>query len=260
VGRRFPVSPAGLDRTTRDFKEGTSVTDRARLIVAGTLALLGTWAAPAHADALRTYTFEGTISAVDNIGGVFDSSIQVGSPFTMTVTLQADTPNNHNPPFNQIYGDYTLPAGTPGQGESLTINGQPYPFGTALNGEVSVDNNPNYSVGSFYGHQYFTSSDPQIYWTRLDFNLHPNGRRLSSTALPAPTDFADFSANSSGVYLFDFFKDIKSNPTPAEVQGVITSVQVTTVQVAPVPEPGSILAFGAAAVGLLAWRRRGRGV
>jgi hypothetical protein len=225
------------------------------------LAVMVAVAGPTRGDALKTYVFEGTVDQVDNSTGFFDSSIQVGSPFKMTVVLPADTPNRLGD--NPNFGHYAFPTGTPGSGISLTIDGQPFVTGAAQEGEVGV----TVSGGSgdlFYGHQTFAPAGAaDIDSTRLDFDLLANGKVLAGDALPDTLNLADFSA-SARFFLPVFYKDNRAYPS---IGGAITSVAVVGDPGAgqgqpiqspgePVPEPGTGMAFGLVLSAYLVLRRR----
>ena len=196
----------------------------------------------ASASAMVTYDFTGTVTSVDNSSGVFGSQIQTGAPFTLKVTLPADTPNTLG--NNPDYGHYTLPQ----PGMAVTIGGQSYPLGPVESGAVGeVDAIPG--SGEFYGTQSFLApSNPSINSVRVDFSMVSNTGALSSDALPTSLNLANFTGSTPTMDLFVFF----NNSQNSSVLATITSATVTTLGPAqPVPEPGTFLFVALAAVWLL---------
>jgi hypothetical protein len=72
------------------------------------------WSGSTRASSLTTYIFEGTVNSVNDINGAFDNTIQAGSPFTLKVSIPADTPNHLG--SNAVGAQYSLP----GSGMSLS--------------------------------------------------------------------------------------------------------------------------------------------
>ncbi len=221
--------------------------DRLRWVAACGVLLGGVGAGSAHGGAMTTYVFEGTLNRVDNPTGFFDSSIQTGSPFKMTVSIASDTPNDLA--GNPTYGHYVFPTGGSAPAMALTINGQPFHTGSPQNGDVSVLKNPAYG-DAFYAYQTFGSTgDPSINSVRLDFDLHATTNKLSSDALPSAVNLADYPVNPS-ISLSVFYNDNRAYPG---LGGVIHSVQVIA---SPVPEPGMLAIFATSVALIVIWQRR----
>ena len=245
---------------------------RLTCLLTGIIVLAMGPARAVQASPMITYDFSGTLTTVDNSTGRFGSTIQDGSPFTLEVTLPADTPNSLA--GNTSYGHYAFS----GPGMSMTINGQPYPLGPVAPGVVGeVAAIPG--SGLFYGTQAFLApSDPSIYDVRLDFSLGSGTGALSSDALPTSLNIADFKSVTPLADLFVFTKDNHAY----SVLGRITSATVTGPGSDPsgnasgsgsdsqqsgtgtgtgpgqaVPEPGTFLVVALGAVGFLISRKRG---
>jgi hypothetical protein len=201
----------------------------------------------ARADAMITYDFSGTINQINDTSGSLGNQFQTGMPFTLQVTLPADTPNTLG--SNTDYGHYTLPQ----PGMTLTINGQPYPLGpvdTSATGEVVAIP----GQGAFYGTQTFLApSNPNVFSERVDFNLLGHPGVLASDALPTSLNLANFTANTPIMDLFVFYQ----NSQYASVVATINSVSVNggPGSVQTVPEPGTFVVVALGAAGLFALRR-----
>ncbi|WP_406695972.1 PEP-CTERM sorting domain-containing protein [Singulisphaera sp. Ch08] len=230
-----------------------------RSLIAWTLLFSGLSIGSARAAQIemRTYQFEGTLDSVSDLDGIFDSSIQVGSSFSMTVSIPAATPNEHVGSNSQIFGTYNFPTDFPGTGISLSIDGKPVPVGipdTQSSASINIAPSQNH----FYGHQFFTTTlnDESVRQTRLEFDMNSVANALTSTALPNLLDLTDFLTTQVSLVMFQG-EDPKSHASTA--LGHITSLEVKSEMVtAPVPEPGTGLIFGVAVLGFLGYRHRSR--
>lgn len=234
---------------------------RLRGIVAWTLVIGGAAAGPAQGGGLTTYVFDGTIGHVNDPTGVFDRSIHVGSPFSLTVTLPTDAPNTRGV-GNPASGSYALPGGTPGEGVSLSVNGQPLDLGVSSPGRVDVSTVPG--VGDAFSaiQEFKSSATAATPAFGLQFHLSSQIQHLSGPALPGSVDLADFAGGHS-FGLVDFsYNDVLFNekyhiPYPS-IDGQFTSAQVIVDPTA-IPEPATGLIFGVGVAGYLCHRRRSRG-
>jgi hypothetical protein len=220
---------------------------RSRRIVVGALMVCGLVAGSAAASTMRTYEFDGTLTDVKDPMGVFDPSIEVGSPFTMTVTIPTNAPSD--PP-----GHYSLPAGTPGASFAISFNGQPFTFSVPQEIGVGVD-----STG-FHGYQSFgVFAGQDVHPMRLDFNLPKSGTSALDYALPATLDLADFGTGSVYLPVWTTLAHWVPGLT-SEISGRIEKATVlgNGASPPPIPEPTTLAIFGAAFAGLIGVRQSRR--
>lgn len=184
-----------------------------------------------------TFTFSGVVNNVDNVFGLFDDSVQIGTPIRGSYTFNSATPDGD--PSDNTFGIYRNSQGHSG----LSFSVGNYTFG---GNDISIRvTSRDSSDGSTYGLVGSVKTNDPF---KQDSYLHlvlPRAKQdvFSSDSLPlTPPDLELFT---DGIIYFDY----NYLSGFGSFSGTVNSLKV-----AAVPEPSSvlgILVMGACGAGLL---------
>ena len=187
-------------------------------------------------------TTTGTITSIYDTTGFFNSSVQVGTPFTYSYLYDYSVPDTYADPTFGLYVETGAP-----YGGTFTFGDYGLVSNANSSAEINVyDNNPTSADAIVLFDKYGTAtgfSSPPLQTEVVASGILTNDSILSSDALPPLSvyNLANFHKNGNGFYVTAI---LNGDFGAAEASGTATSLSAELVTPAAVPEASTTVSLG----------------